>query len=198
MAKSQAQSRSETVATIVGDAAIALAAAWRGVFHFFGGRVDSWDILPVSDEHPEGGLVANGFTVNGSLNPDEVIRDISKRNRRLEFFPAYNYLVLGDTPPEYTDPQDMTNFMVQYLKGSVEEGTAKTPEYVRQAVADYKSAHGLRTRRGPKRRIIRLDALDQLDEATIANIPQDQMDAFLALATKVAGAREAKGEVASS
>jgi hypothetical protein len=85
----------------------------------------------------------------------------------------------------------MTNFMVQYLKGSVEDGTAKTPEYFRKAVADYKGSHGLRTRRGPKRKIIRLDNLGEIDASQLAQIDPQQLEDFLALAKSVSANQQA-------
>lgn len=183
--KNSAQTRSDTIEVTNLDQAKALAAAWDGIYHFFGGRVDSWELLPPSDDNPNGGIVAHGFSVNNTIDPHQVISDIGKRNRRLEMFPNYFWLFGGITPPDFTEAQDMTNFMVQYLKGSVEEGTAKTPEYVRNAVSQYKADAGLRTRRGPKRKIIRLDNLSDIDASQLSEIPEDQLAQFLALAQSV-------------
>jgi hypothetical protein len=68
------------------------------------------------------------------------------------------------------------------MKGTVEAGTSKTPAYARNAIAQYKAEQGIETRRGPKRRVIRLDALDQIN---VKDIPADQIEALLALAHKV-------------
>lgn len=172
----------------------ALAAAWRGVKWFLGGNVDRWEITkPDPDSSDDevrefGQLVAHGFSIaeKHGVEPSQILSDIGKRDRRLEFLPTYRIVVEGKDPEPFVEPQDMTNFMVLFLKGSVQDGTSKTPEYVRKAVADYKSAHGLATRRGPKRKIIRLDNLDELDEATVRNIPRNQLDKFVALAERIA------------
>lgn len=194
MAKgSTAPARSETVEVTDQAQSRALAAAWDGVYHFFGGRVENWELIPPTDENPDGELIAHGFSVNGNLDPNQILSDIGKRNRRLEMLPNYFYLFDNVTPPEFTEAQDMTNFMVQYLKGSVEAGTAKTPEYVRNAVAEYKAQRGLTTRRGPRRKIIRLDELASIDASQLRAIPQDQLEAFLRLAQGIADAATANG-----
>lgn len=186
MAKTTAPARSESI-DVAGLDARALAAAWRGVYHFLGGRVDNWEVITPNEDNPDGGLVAHGFTVDADLDPNKVIADIGNKERRLEFFPFYSYLN-GAEPPHFDKPQDMTNFMIQYLKGSVEEGTSKTPEYVRTKVAAYKAAHNMRTRRGPKRKIIRLDELANIDASQLSSIDPDELAAFLALAQSVQAA----------
>lgn len=200
------ESRSESIDVTDATQAKALAAAWRGVYHFFGGDVERWEISdpnPDSDDpdvRENGQLIVHGFTVDGDLGatPSQVIEDITKRERRLDFLSGYRMIVEGKEPPAFTDPQDMTNFAVLFLKGSVAEGTSKTPEYVRDAISGYKSDHGLASRRGPKRKIIRLDDLKSVDANTIKNIPKDQLDAFLALAQSVARENpEATGEEVS-
>lgn len=192
--KTSPVTRTDAIDVTDPDQARALAAAWDGIYHFFGGRVAEWVMLPPSEDNPIGGLVANGFSVSTDLTvgPEKVLEDIGKRNRRLEMFPNYFWLFGNVTPPEFTNPQDMTNFMVQYLKGSVEEGTAKTPEYVRNAVSAYKAAAGLRTRRGPRRKIIRLDEIGKIDQNQLAEIPEDQLNAFLELAQGIAKRNAAK------
>jgi len=185
--------RSDSI-DVTGTDARALAAAWRGTYHFVGGRVDNWEIVPPSEDSPVGELIAHGFSVNGGLDPDRIISDISGRDRRLEFFPFYftatdpNYV-----PLDYVNPQDMTNFLVQYLKGSMEEGTAKTPEYWRDGVAKYKAGLGIRTRRGPKRKVIRLDELDTLDASQLAEIEPDALAHFLELANAQLARQQANG-----
>jgi len=180
-------SRTDPIDVTDPKSAKALAAAWRGVCEFFGGEVANWVVLPPTEEHPDGVINAIGFSIRGDLDvtPEQLISDLAGRDRRLEFMPFYNYLN-GEAPAPYSDPQDMTNWMVLYLKGSVEAGTSKTPAYARNATAQYKTAHGIETRRGPKRRVIRLDALDQIN---VKDIPADQVEALLALASKVSAAK---------
>src|SRR3954466_15147106 len=139
-----APERSEAIDVDNPAIARGLAAAWQGLYHFVGARVENWEILSPSDDLPDGGLIAHGFSVNAGIDPEQVITDIGDRNRRLEMFPTYFYIVENMAPADFDTPQDMTNFGVQYLKGSVEEGTAKTPEYLRKGVADYKATRGLR------------------------------------------------------
>lgn len=170
--------------------ALALLAAWRGAYHFFGARVENWEVTSPTSENPDGGLVIHGLTMNGDLNSNQVLDDLSRRERRVDFLPAYQTIVNGVEPQDFTDPQDITNFSVSMMiKGSGEDGTTKTPEYVRNSISNYKAAHGLATRRGPRRKIIRLDNLDELDEATISQIDPEQLAAFLAKAQNVAASQ---------
>lgn len=179
--KSAASDRSETLNVTDPKTASALAAAWRGVHEFFGGRVQNWEVNPPTEEHPDGTIAAMGFSVYAKYSPEKILADISGRDRRLTFQPFASY-VAGAEPAPFTDAQDMTNWSVLYLKGSVEEGTSKTPEYARTAIAEYKAAHGLKSRRGPKLKVIRLDNINEID---VNDLPQDQLDAILALAQRI-------------
>jgi hypothetical protein len=181
--------RSDPIDVTEPNQAAALLAAWRGVHEFFGGQVSNWNINPPDEGNPDGSISATGFSVRTDRVPDvnTLLADLSKRDRRVSFLPAYLYVTGMAEPAPFEDAQDMTNFMVGFLKGSVEEGTSKTPEYVRNAVAQYKAEKGLATRRGPKRRIIRLDALDELDANALQNIDPAALQKLLALAAKVAG-----------
>lgn len=176
--------RTDSIDVTDPKSAKALAAAWRGVHEFFGGRVANWDVLPPTEDNPDGEIHAMGFSIKSGLEvtPEQLIADLAGRDRRLEFYPFYAYLT-GESPAAFADPQDMTNWMTLYLKGTVEAGTAKTPAYARNAVAQYKTAQGIETRRGPKRKVIRLDALDQVNPK---DIPAEQVAALLELASKIA------------
>ena len=155
--------------------ASALLAAWQGIYWLFGGRVDSWEVTPA-------GVIAHGFSVEGSYLPEKIIEDISHKARRVDFVSGYN-AVLGNEPPKFNDSQEMTTYMVQNFKGSVEDGTSRTPAYVRNAASDYKAANGLKKRRGPSRKILRLDALD---ETTLQGISPELLDQLKTLVNQAA------------
>lgn len=192
MASSKTSPARSASIDVSGPSARALGAAWRGTYHFVGGRVENWEIVPPTEDNPTGELIAHGFSVNGGLDPNQIISDITGKDRRLEFFPFYFNVTNPDyVPMDYTNPQDMTNFLVQYLKGSVDEGTAKTPEYWRTGVANYKSGLGIRTRRGPKRKVIRLDELENLDPSQLAEIEPDALDKFLEMAHAIQSRNQA-------
>lgn len=163
--------------------ASALLAAWRGAYHFFKARLTPTDEFPTGWEiTPEGNLIAHGLTVKQGLNPDDILRDIASRDRRVDFGPAYLAVAQGIEPEPYTDPQEMTNFSVNFLKGSGPDGNSKTPEYVRKAIADYKSEIGLKGRRGRKRTILRLDQMDNLDAETLANVKPEDLEHLIQIA----------------
>ena len=188
--------RTDPVDVMDTKSAKALAAAWRGVHEFFGGEVTNWEVLPGTEENPDGEIHAIGFSIKGDLDvtPEQLLADLSIRDRRLEFLPFYSYLN-GETPESFSDPQEMTNWSTQYLKGTVESGTSKQPAYARNAIQQYKAAQGIETRRGPKRRVIRLDAINSLDPK---EIPSDQIEALLALAAKVQHNQETTPEATTA
>lgn len=155
--------------------ASALLAMWRGVYWFYNGRAD-WNI----DEN--GNVSAMNFTTRADFDPAAILNDVAGKARRLEFGPAY-LIVNGQVPPEFTDPQDITNFQVNYAKGSSEDGTTKNPPYLRTGIDQYKSEHGLQTRRGRKKKILRLDNLaTELDEETLRAVKPEDLDKLIAFA----------------
>lgn len=191
MAKSKentatAPTRSDVIEVSDTKMAAALIAAWQGIYHFFGGRVEEWEVLTPSEDLPDGGLVAHGFSVDGKYDPNRILSDINVRDRRVGLFPAHSYLTNPDAvPPPFTDAKQMTAWSVQFLRGAVEEGTARTPEYARDAIGEYKANQGLAVRRGRQRKIFRLDEITNLDEKAIRSIPPEQLQEFLAKANAV-------------
>lgn len=168
-----------------GNRALALLGAWQGVYHFFDGRVEKWDYIAPTEDNPDGGVIAHGFTIDSTkANPEDLLSDISNRDRRVNIFPAYAYMQ-GETPAPFTTPQQMTNFMVSNLKGSVEESTAKTPAYVRTAVQNYKASNGLKTRRGRRKTVIKLDLVDGISPQELQNISPEGLQKLLAAIQEV-------------
>src|SRR5260221_6587802 len=135
-----AQSRSNSINLDASQGRSALA-AWKMIVHLFGAQVEKW-----GDPTPEG-IEAFGFTVYGDNNPETVLKDISSRNRRLDLLTTYGWLQ-GQAPEHYTDAAEITADTVQFYKGSVDEGSAKSPAYVKIAVAAYKAANHLAKKRG--------------------------------------------------
>jgi hypothetical protein len=174
--------RSEPIEVDNIQQAKALAAAWRGVYWFLGGRC-KWEIIRPSDENPEGGVIAHEFTVNAKYDPHRILDDLGDKDRRVEAFPTMFYFE-GEEPLKFEEPQEMTNWSVLYLKGAAEDGTPKVPDYVREAIAEYKSNNNMRTRRGPARRIIRLD---QLDADTLSSVPKAELEKLLEIARTLTG-----------
>lgn len=197
MAKTGVPARTDAIDVTDPGAAKALAAAWQGIEQFFGGQVAEWRVLPGTDDEPDGVINALGFSIEATheVSPETLVADLGGRDRRLSFLPFYNYLN-GMHSPEFSDPQEMTNWGTLYLKGSVESGTSKVPAYARNAITAYKTAHGIETRRGPRRRVVRLDAINSIDPK---EIPADQVDALLALAARISGSgNKTTSEVSAS
>jgi hypothetical protein len=153
-----------------------LLAAWDGIYHLFGGRVESWDITPE-------GIVAQGFSVDSQYNPDTILTDINRRDRRPLLFPTILW-IQGIEPALFESNQSITTFMVQYFKGSVEEGTSRSPLYVRQAAGAYKERTGTKVKRGPKPKTLQFKNLNEVSAETLiaAGISKESLAHLLEVA----------------
>lgn len=172
-----AETRSHEINLSANEGRAALA-AWQMLYHLFGARVKSWKIVGTE------GVEATGFSTFADYDPETIVKDISSRTRRLELLTTYPWL-MGEIPDHFTDAADITASTVQFYKGSVEDGSAKTPPYVKPAVANYKAANKLAKKRGPKAKVIRLDNLDSLDEAAFENIPKEDLAVLQATLERV-------------
>lgn len=168
------------------DGGNAILAAWRGLYHIFGARVNSFVVT-------EDGVFVNGLTMNDQYDIDTVVGDIGaskNRNRRLELIPNYFY-VNGEEPQPFNDSAEITAWLVATFRGSIDDSSTKSPAYARKAVADFKKAQNLYKQRGPKRKVIRLDNLKELDESVLLNIDIDDLLAFQTLISKTVADKEA-------
>jgi hypothetical protein len=147
-----------------------LIAAWQGVYHLFNGRVDSWEVTP-------DGLVAHGFTVDGNYDPEVVLRDVNRKDRRTQLFPAINY-INGQEPDGFATPQDLTTYATQYFRGSQDEGTTRSPKYLLGAMASYRTNVGIGGRRGPKPKAISLKNLGSVDPLIFKDINPADLNSF--------------------
>lgn len=143
-------------------------AAWQGLYHALGARFDSTTIT-------DDGLVINGFTVDSAYDPETVIRDVNVKGRRVQLFPTIRW-INGEAPEPFTDAADMTAWQVGNYRGSVSEGSTRTPEYVRKAFAALKGTMGISNKRGPKPKTINLKNLANLDASVLRQSGVDLKD----------------------
>ncbi len=157
MAKSTAATTENRSAAInlTAEQGSAVLAAWQGMVNLFGAQKESFNVTP-------DGVEVIGFSVMGQYDPEQIVKDISNHGRRLDLVKVYPWL-MGETPAPFASPEECTAFTVQNYRGSVEEGSARTPKYVKEAVAAFKADHNISKRRGPKTKVIRLNDLDNLD-----------------------------------
>lgn len=148
------------------DQSPGLIAAWDGIYHFFGGRVESFEVA--SD-----GVIARGFSVNSEYSPQTILRDVNRKNRRVPLFPAIQWLQ-GMEPETFKTPQEITTYMVQFFKGSVEEGSSRSPKYLRDAVNAYRTRTGTGGKRGPKPQILK--KLASLDANLLKEAPASDLE----------------------
>lgn len=159
--------RSQTITVTTEDGAgNAVLAAWQGIYHLFGGRAN-FEITP-------DGVIVSDFSVDGKYDPEQIVRDISHRNRRLDLIPTYRW-VQGEAPEAFTDAKEMTQFMVQYFRSAVEEGSSRSPRYVRDAVQTFKANHNLAKKRGPRKKIFRVDNLSELDASALVGVNASEL-----------------------
>lgn len=188
-------SRSEAITvTTENSAGNAVLAAWQGIYHLFGGR-GSFEITT-------DGVIVHDFSVDARYNPEQIVLDISHRNRRLDLIPTYLW-VQGQEPEIFTDAKEMTQFMVQYFRGAVEEGSSRAPKYVRDAVANFKTYNNLAKKRGPRKKIFRVDNLSELDATTLVGVDAVELSKLKeaidrALATQSANIDAAEAKVAEA
>jgi hypothetical protein len=171
MAKANATPEAETrtqpiTVGVENGAGNAVLAAWQGIYHLFGGRANF--------EITTDGVIVNDFTVDAKYDAEQIVQDISHRNRRLDLIPTYLW-VQGEEPEPFADAKEMTQFMVQYFRGSVEEGSSRAPKYVRDAVQNFKSNNNLAKKRGPRKKIFRVDNLSELDASALVGVNASEL-----------------------
>jgi len=143
-------------------------AAWRGVYHLFGGQVERWDIT-------HDGIVAVGFTVDGQYEPQAIVNDISSRERRAELIPCYFY-AQGEVPAPFDNSLEMTKWMQQFFRKVSDEGKSQSPDYVKHAIASYKKANAFPAKRGRPKKVVRIEQLGSLDESLLAGVNVSELE----------------------
>jgi hypothetical protein len=161
----------------------AVLAAWRGLANLFGAQAERFDIT--SD-----GVVAVNVTFDGNrldavnAKPDQIISDVAFRSgklveRRLDLLDLYDFVTHPENSVEpYTDSGDMTQWMVNHLKGAGNGDGSRSPDYAKEAIRLYKEERGIAAPRGRRRKILRLDNLKELRVETIAGVPLEELNAL--------------------
>ena len=152
-----------------------LVAAWRGIFHLFGGRAEGFDMV-------DGGIAVRGFSVVEPYNPSTVLKDVSGRDRRVDLADGLP-VIQGKEPAPFTESLEMTKWMQQYTRTPGEDG--KSPQYVKDAISEYKKAHGFPGRRGRPKKVIRIENLGKLDAAQLAQVNDSEIAALIATLNQV-------------
>ncbi len=154
------------------DKGNAILAAWQGLYWLFGARAEGFRVTPE-------GVYVDGLTMWSDYSPTDIVEDISRRNRRLDLIETYP-IVQGENPPPFATSQDVTLYMVQFWKGSQGDNSSRSPQYLRKASAEFKQTVGLKAKRGPRRKIFRVDALNEIDPTAFKDVEISEIDAFIA------------------
>jgi hypothetical protein len=164
--------RSEAVTVGPTEGGNSVLAAWQGLVHLFGAQVERFDVTPE-------GVVAVNLSFDANVPHEQIVSDLFKRGdtvvtRRLDLIPTY-FWAQGETPADFADAGEMTAWMVQYFKGAGEGDGSRSPEYVKQAIADHKKETGIAAPRGRKRKIVRLDALDDIKPESLVGVDVEEL-----------------------
>jgi hypothetical protein len=191
MAKSNQSNGRTSPVNIAPPESAGIMAAWQGLYHAFGARLGGYDIV-------DDGIVLTDVTFDAGTNVETLVRDVNTKNRRVSLFPTILYLN-GQAPESFTTAQEMTVFAVQNWRGSAEDGSTRTPKYVRDAFARLKASQGIASKRGPKPRSINLKNLGSLDASVLrnANVPASELEHLIAVAQEVV-ATQAAAEVTNA
>lgn len=166
-----------------------LLAAWRGIANLFGGQAQF--------KYADGSVIAENFSVAVPYDPNQIISDISHRNRRLDFLEVYPWFN-GEAPEPYTDAKEITAWTVQFLRGSVEDNSSRTPKYVRDATAAFKVDNNFAKKRGPKKKIFRAENLSEVSEDVLTNLDQSELEKLRATIERAMAAHASNNEGESS
>jgi hypothetical protein len=136
--------------------------AWQGLYHLFGARVERFDIT-------DGGIFAVGLTVDEKYGtPDEIVNALAKSDRsRLDFIPLY-FWATGQTPADFTSSLSLTQWLTKHMHGT---GKGRSPQFAKDAIADYKARVGLAVPRGrPRKATVKIAELGELDATALEGV----------------------------
>ena len=158
-----------------GSTANNILAAWRGLYHLFGARVEEWVVT-------QDGVFVNGLTFDADIvaDPDQILDDLCFRDgkeikRDLPLVPSYLY-VNGNEPEIFADAGSMTLWMAKFFRGAGEGDSTRSPEYVKKAIAAYKNNHNMKTRKGRMPKKIEVQALGSIDPSILATIDAQELE----------------------
>lgn len=182
----------------------AVLAAWRGLVNLAGARAKRFDItsegVVVVDLTFDGDILGSAGTTAGQLVSDLAFRGEKLVERRLDLIELFPYVThpANDVQP-YTDSSDMTQWMVNHLKGAGEGDGSRSPEYAKKLISAYKEDHGIAAPRGRRRKIVRLDNLRELKPETMAGVPIEELTALQkTIAEAIANQQNASAETATA
>lgn len=154
-----------------------ITAAWRGLYWLFGARASGFEAI-------DNGITVHGLTFGEGFDADTIINDIFRRGDktvqpRLNFFETMP-TVLGEIPAQFTNADQLTAWMVRYMKGG-----SRSPKYVKDAIQAYKEAHGIAVHRGRPKKIVRITEIGQLDTNALREVPKEEREALMATLSEI-------------
>jgi hypothetical protein len=164
-------------------------AAWRGLVNLFGAECERFDVTP-------DGVVCVNFTTAYKVDRDTIIDAITKHgdkavNRRLDLVELYPYVLDPSNVAPFTKSEEMTQWMGQFTKGYGDGDGSRSPQWVKDGIADYKSDKNIAAPRGRKRRIVRLDSLGEIKPETLEDTALSELQALQVTISQAIAARNA-------
>lgn len=191
MAKTNSTSKRSEPMDVMFPQSLGVIAAWPGIFHVLGGQAENFEITPE-------GINIRGLTMTTDfgVNPETVVEDVNRRDRRTQLWPNILY-INGTEPPHFPLANDVTLFGVQYFKGGADSGSTGTPKYWRDAVAAYKASRPdiSSRKRGPKQTRINLKDLTNLDPNVLQVADIDGLEHLAELVQSQLETRQANAAV---
>lgn len=170
-----------------------IAAAWQGLYHLLGARVERWDVT-------NDGVYAVNLTFDASKIPsvEQVIHDISYRNgkhinRQLDLVFLYPIVKDNAEPPAFEDAASLTEWMAQYTRDGTGDGDSnRSPQYVKDAISAYKKDRNMPSRQGrPATKLtIEYAAFGSIPPEALRKVDPDELDKFLATVQKIRAEQE--------
>lgn len=151
----------------------AIFSGWRFLFQVLGARVQKFEL---SDE----GITVKGLTFPEQYNAEQIVNDISRRgdkilNPRTTLLPGY-YWLSGLDPLPYTSSDDLTVDLTKLFHGAnTIDGKGRSPEYAKNAVANYKAVQGFAVPRGRPRKMIAIAQIGELNEAVLKDVDPEEI-----------------------
>lgn len=163
-------------------------AAWKVIYNIFGGQA-KWAI-------DQNGVQVSDFSVKAPYDPQQIAEDVSHRNRRLDLISCYPIIAGTGNPEPYTDAKQITQDTVQFWRESVDPGSSRSPKYLRDAVAAWKSDNNMAKRRGPRKKTFRLDAegIQNITAESLVGVEESSIEELKELLETVIAQRQSAPE----
>lgn len=160
-------------------------AAWQGLYHLFGARVERFDITSE-------GITAVNLTVDEKWGPsDSIIQSLVKTDkfpfRRLDLFPLY-FWMQGEVPEPFSSSAELTVWLTTNVRAGEKN---RRPKWAKDAIQDFKNRSGIAVPRGRPRKNLVIRNLKEIDEGSLEGVDLQELETLREVIDRVASRQEA-------